>query len=65
MNDLVKSVSGKIVVSSKDVADKFERLHRHVLRDIKNLNCSSEFRESNFELSSYIQSKTKSYHVLR
>ena len=45
--------------TSKNVADVFKKDHRHVLRDIKNLDCSDEFRESNFGLSSYTSSQGK------
>lgn len=41
------------VVSSRNVADVFERQHTHVLRDIRNLECSTEFTASNFGLSEY------------
>ncbi len=41
------------VVTSLDVAETFEKRHSNVLRDIENLECSSEFRELNFELTSY------------
>ena len=30
------------------VADEFGKLHQHVLRDIRELDCSEEFRKSNF-----------------
>lgn len=35
-------------VSSKDVAEKFEKNHRDVLRGIKNLDCSATFHARNF-----------------
>lgn len=40
------------VVTSLDVAETFEKRHDHVLRDIKELGCSDEFRLSNFGESS-------------
>lgn len=42
------------VVSSLDVANTFEKEHKHVLRDIRELKCSEEFRQSNFEQSEYM-----------
>lgn len=39
--------------SSLRVAEVFEKRHDHVLRDIRNLGCSEEFRLSNFGESSY------------
>lgn len=40
-------------VDSRFVAQFFEKEHAHVLRDIRELDCSEEFRQSNFGLSSY------------
>ena len=48
------------VVSSRDVATIFKREHFHVLRTIQNLDCSDEFRASNFGLSSYTTKQNKS-----
>lgn len=45
--------------NSKNVADVFNKQHRHVLRDIENLDCSKEFRESNFGLSTYTSEQNK------
>lgn len=53
MNDLVSIENGQIRVDSKVVADAFGKVHRNVLRDISNLECSDEFRALNFEQSSY------------
>lgn len=47
------------VVSSLDVAGTFEKEHRRVLQDIRELECSDEFREHNFVQSSYISSQNK------
>ena len=41
------------VVSSLDVAEVFEKEHRNVLRDIRELQCSENFRQLNFEQSEY------------
>ena len=53
VKNLVSENDGKIVTTSLQVAEVFNKLHRHVLRDIRNLECSSEFQESNFGLSFY------------
>lgn len=45
--------------TSLDVAETFEKDHRHVLRDIRELGCSDEFRVSNFGQSSYINEQNK------
>ena len=48
------------VVTSLDVAETFNKRHSDVLRDIDNLNCSKEFTERNFALSSYKDASGKS-----
>lgn len=56
------------VVTSLDIAETFEKNHAHVLRDIKELECSEKFRESNFGLSSYTTEQNKKqpmYYVTR
>jgi anti-repressor protein len=56
MNNLVfLSKKGNPVTNSRLVAEMFEKLHKNVLRDIENLECSNEFRRLNFALSSYTQ----------
>lgn len=47
------------VVSSLDVAQTFEKEHRRVLQDIRELECSDEFREHNFVQSYYTNSQNK------
>ncbi len=47
------------VVSSLDVARTFEKEHRRVLQDIRELECSDEFREHNFVQSSYVNVQNK------
>lgn len=45
--------------TSLDVAETFGKDHRHVLRDIRELGCSDEFRLSNFGPSSYVNEQNK------
>ena len=59
MKDLVKLVDGKVMVTSKDVAEKFEKTHRNVLVDIRKLDCSDKFREQCFLRSSYVSAQNK------
>lgn len=47
------------VVSSLDIAETFGKEHARVLRDIRELECSDEFRLGNFAESSYINSQNK------
>ena len=41
----------KAVVSSRDVARVFEKPHNDLLKAIRNLECSEEFRLGNFSQS--------------
>lgn len=51
MNDLViQNSSGNDVTTSLIVAQVFSKRHSDVLRDIRNLSCSNDFRERNFAL---------------
>lgn len=49
----------RTVVTSLDVAETFEKEHARVLRDIRELNCSDDFRVGNFAESYYINSQNK------
>ena len=42
--------TGKDITTSLIIADVFGKNHPDVLRDIRNLHCSDEFRERNFAL---------------
>lgn len=54
MNDLVSVINGKVVVTSKQVSDHFGKVHRQILRDIRDLiSDSGEFGRHSFVLSSY------------
>lgn len=47
------------VVTSLDIAGTFEKRHDNVLKDIRELECSNEFRLLNFEESYYVNSQNK------
>ena len=47
------------VVSSRKVAEIFEKRHDHIIRDIRSLEIPDEIRLSNFGESSYINSQNK------
>lgn len=48
------------VVTSLDIAETFGKRHADVLRDIKALECSKEFTQRNFALTSYKDASGKS-----
>ena len=58
----------RLVTTSLKIAEKFSKEHAHVLRDIRDLECSETFRESNFGFSSYKSTQGKTlpmYEVTR
>ena len=64
MNDLVIVKNGKAICNSLMVAEKFDKRHDNVLRDIEKLECSPEFRLLNFEESSYTNSQNKTMPMI-
>ena len=54
-NGLVSVVNNKVVTTSLQVSKVFEKTHYNVLRDIRNLECSSDFQAFNFECSFYLR----------
>lgn len=59
MGKLVFIQDGKAVTDSLLVADVFNKEHRRVLQDIRELGCSEKFRQHNFVQSSYLNSQNK------
>ncbi|MBG9653704.1 Rha family transcriptional regulator [Cytobacillus firmus] len=59
MNQLVFIENNRAVTDSLTVADTFSKRHADVLRDIKQMECSEEFRQRNFAQSSYVNSQNK------
>lgn len=58
----------RLITTSLKIAEKFGKEHAHVLRDIRDMECSDMFRESNFGLSSYKSAQGKTlpmYEVTR
>ena len=51
--NIVEYEDGRMFTTSLIVAEVFEKEHKNVLRDIENLECSPQFTELNFELSTY------------
>ena len=59
MNEIVSMVGGVAVVSSRDIAERFGKTHKHVREAVRNIECSEAFRESNFRPSSYTSPQNK------
>ena len=55
---IIKKVETSIV-TSLDVAETFEKEHKRVLQDIRELGCSEEFGQHNFVPSSYTSIQNK------
>jgi Rha family phage regulatory protein len=57
-NPVVHTINGKPAVSSKDVALRFQRKHKHILEEIKRIliMCPKSFTEPNFRPSEYSDS---------
>ncbi len=49
--------NGKVITTSRDVADYFGKRHERVLDKIRNLDCSPSFNQHNFVSVSYTDSK--------
>ena len=65
---LVRFSGNRLITTSLAVSNHFQRNHRDVLTTIRSLDCSPEFRERNFTLSSYTTSQGKSqpmYEITR
>lgn len=45
---VVRNEAGQLITSSRTVAEVFQKEHKHVLRDIRELDCTEEFQRSNF-----------------
>lgn len=50
---------GELLTTSLNVAQVFGKRHDHILRDIQKMECSEEFRRSNFGESSYQNEQNK------
>ncbi|WP_301818284.1 Rha family transcriptional regulator [Neisseria maigaei] len=54
---LVRQSGNRLITTSLDISRNFGKKHAHILRDIKHLECSKEFNESNFGLVYYTDAK--------
>jgi len=55
----IEDKKGVLVVSSRKIAEVFEKRHADILRAIENLECSEAFRQRNFASSSYKNEQNK------
>jgi Rha family phage regulatory protein len=51
MTELVYVQEDKVLTTSRLIANKFRKQHKDVLKKIKNLDCSEDFRKRNFALT--------------
>jgi len=49
----IQNINGELMTSSVNVSIMFKKHHKHVLEAIEKLDCSEEFKGSNFRLSYY------------
>jgi Rha family phage regulatory protein len=56
---------GKVWTTSLDVAEKFGKQHAHVLRSIRDLECSAQFNQSNFGAVDYVDPKGERRPMVR
>lgn len=59
MTQLVFIENNRPLTDSLNIAETFEKEHRRVMQDIRELGCSEEFRKHHFVQSSYINSQNK------
>jgi len=64
----VEVIDGRVVTTSLAIAEYFGKLHKHILRDIREAEVPDLFRESNFGLTYYLDQQSKKqpmYHVTK
>jgi len=57
--ELIQIHDGEATVTSKEIADNFGKTHQHVVEAIRDMDCSDEFRDTNFRASSYKSKQNK------
>lgn len=55
MENLVQTINGKAVTTSRKVAEFFEKQHKHILEAIRKLEIPEDYRQPNFRPSVYEQ----------
>ncbi len=61
----LRIVDGQITTTSLDVAEKFGKQHKDVLKAIRNLECSEEFSRRSFAPANYLDSQGKNRSMYR
>lgn len=61
MNDLVVMHNNVPMVSSQLVAEKFDKVHAKLVRDIENLHCSEGFKSANFGKCNFKNKMNREY----
>lgn len=62
---LLESGSAKVMASSLQVAERFGKLHKNVIRDIEGIECSEEFYRLNFEPIEYTDNRGRLQPMFR
>ena len=58
---ILKEVNGEILASSREIAGRFKKEHKHVLRDVKNLIAQNWTVKNMFIESKYISDRGRTY----
>lgn len=67
-NGLVELHNGQVVTTSLLIAEQFNRNHGHILRDIRELDCSLQFKQQHFVPDTYVDAQSKKrpiYYIIR
>jgi|GEM_PF-2323203 len=64
-NGLVQEINGQKWTTSLLVAEKFERVHSHVVKTIQTLECPKEFTDEHFLVSSYKDSTGRTHKMYK
>ena len=59
LDNLVIIENNRVITTSLNIAEIFEKEHYNVLESIKSLECSDKFRALNFQASTYLSSQNK------
>lgn len=61
MNELVFVQNEEVVTDSLKVAEVFDKQHRRVMQDIRELECSEKFNQHNFVQVDYVDERNRTY----